>query len=126
MIDRIKTHKAPEALGTYSQGSRVGNLVFTSGQIGINPKTGNLITENFQDEVLQVLKNVNAVLKAGGSSINELIKVTVFIKNISNFKAVNDVFSIYFDNDYPARSLVEVSDLPAGANIEIEAIGKIT
>ena len=125
MIDRIKTNKAPEALGTYSQGSKVDNLVFTSGQIGINPDTGILITENFKEETLQVLKNVSAVLDAGGSSINELIKLTVFIRDISNFKAVNDVFSLFFSNDYPARSLVEVSDLPAGANIEIEAIGKV-
>ena len=125
MIDRIKTSGAPEALGTYSQGSKIGNLVFTSGQIGIDPNTGILITENFQDEVFQVLKNVSAVLDAGGSSIKELIKLTVFIKDISNFKAVNDAFTIFFDSDYPARSLVEVSDLPAGANIEIEAIGKV-
>ena len=124
MIDRIKTSGAPEALGTYSQGSKIGNLVFTSGQIGIDPNTGILVTENFQDEVLQVLKNVSAVLDAGGSSIKELIKLTVFIKDISNFKAVNDVFTIFFNDDYPARSLVEVSDLPAGANIEIEGIGK--
>ena len=125
MIDRIKTSKAPEALGTYSQGSKVGNLVFTSGQIGIDPATGILITDNFKGEVLQVLNNVSAVLDAGGSSIDELIKLTVFIKDISNFKAVNDIFSSFFSIDYPARSLVEVSDLPAGANIEIEAIGKI-
>ena len=76
MINRIKTSKAPEALGTYSQGSKVGDLVFTSGQIGINSDTGILITENFKEEVLQVLKNVSAVLDAGGSSINELIKLT--------------------------------------------------
>ena len=124
MINRIKTSKAPEALGTYSQGSKVGDLVFTSGQIGINPDTGILITENFKEEVLQVLKNISAVLDAGGSSINESIKLTVFVKDISNFKAVNDVFCLFFNNDYPARSLVEVSDLPGGANIEIEAIGK--
>ena len=125
MIDRIKTSKAPEALGTYSQGSKVNQLVFTSGQVGIDPDTGILITENFKEETLQVLKNVSAVLDAGGSSINELIKLTVFIKDISNFKAVNDVFCLFFNDDYPARSLVEVSDLPAGANIEIEAIGKV-
>ena len=125
MIDRIKTSKAPEALGTYSQGSKVDNLVFTSGQIGIDPATGILITDNFKEEVLQVLNNVSAVLDAGGSSIDELIKLTVFIKDISNFKAVNDIFSSFFSTDYPARSLVEISNLPAGANIEIEAIGKI-
>ena len=126
MIDRIKTSKAPEALGTYSQGSKIGNLVFTSGQIGINPATGLLITDNFKDEVLQVLNNVSAVLDAGGSSIHEIVKLTVFIRDISNFKIVNDVFSSFFTTEYPARSLVEVSNLPAEANIEIEAIGKIS
>ncbi len=125
MIDRIKTDKAPKALGTYSQGSKVGDLVFTSGQVGINADSGILITENFQEEVLQVLKNVSAVLEAGGSNINHIIKLTVFIKDISNFTIVNDVFCSFFNDDYPARSLVEVADLPAGANIEIEAIGKI-
>jgi len=125
MIDRIKTDKAPKALGTYSQGSKVDNLVFTSGQVGINPDSGILITENFQEEVLQVLKNVSAVLEAGGSNINHIIKLTVFIKDISNFTIVNDVFCSFFNDDYPARSLVEVADLPAGANIEIEAIGRI-
>jgi len=125
MIDRIKTDKAPKALGTYSQGSKVDNLVFTSGQVGINPDSGILITENFQEEVLQVLKNVSAVLEAGGSNINHIIKLTVFIKDISNFTIVNDVFCSFFNDDYPARSLVEVADLPAGANIEIEAIGRV-
>ena len=125
MIDRIKTDKAPKALGTYSQGSKVGDLVFTSGQVGINADSGILITENFQEEVLQVLKNVSAVLEAGGSNINHIIKLTVFIKDISNFTIVNDVFCSFFNDDYPARSLVEVADLPAGANIEIEAIGRV-
>ena len=125
MIDRIKTDKAPKALGTYSQGSKVGDLVFTSGQVGINPDSGILITGNFQEEVLQVLKNVSAVLEAGGSNINHIIKLTVFIKDISNFTIVNDVFCSFFNDDYPARSLVEVADLPVGANIEIEAIGRI-
>ena len=125
MIDRIKTTKAPEALGTYSQGSKIGGLIFTSGQIGINPTTGILVDESFEDEVLQVLNNVSAVLEAGGSNINHLVKVTVFIKDLNNFTSVNNVFSGFFNNDYPSRSLVEVSDLPGKANIEIEAIGKI-
>tara|TARA_B100002052_G_scaffold16090_2_gene12853 strand:- start:18250 stop:18630 length:381 start_codon:yes stop_codon:yes gene_type:complete len=125
MIKRIITDKAPKALGTYSQGSRVANLVFTSGQVGINPITGALVEDNFEEEVLQVLNNVIAVLEQGGSDINHIIKLTVFIKDIANFKIVNDVFISFFNKDFPARSLVEVSNLPAGANIEIEAIGKI-
>ena len=124
MIDRIKTSKAPEALGTYSQGSKVENLVFTSGQIGINPETGELTMENFEAEVLQVLKNVQSVLEAGGSDINNAVKLSVFITDLSNFKLVNNVFIDFFNGDYPARSVVEVSALPLNANIEIEAIGK--
>tara|TARA_Y100000996_G_scaffold414723_1_gene406502 strand:- start:473 stop:853 length:381 start_codon:yes stop_codon:yes gene_type:complete len=125
MIKRIITDKAPKALGTYSQGTKVANLVFTSGQIGMNPITGTLVEDNFEEEVLQVLNNVSAVLEEGGSDINHIIKLTVFIKDITNFKSVNDVFISFFNTDFPARSLVEVSNLPAGANIEIEAIGKI-
>ena len=125
MIKRIITDKAPKALGTYSQGTKVANLVFTSGQIGMNPITGTLVEDNFEEEVLQVLNNVSAVLEEGGSDINHIIKLTVFIKDITNFKSVNDVFISFFNTDFPARSLVEVSNLPAGANIEIEAVGEI-
>ena len=106
MIKRIITDKAPKALGTYSQGSRVANLVFTSGQVGINPITGALVEDNFEEEVLQVLNNVIAVLEQGGSDINHIIKLTVFIKDITNFKIVNDVFISFFNKDFPARSLV--------------------
>tara|TARA_B100001245_G_C22727135_1_gene353144 strand:+ start:114 stop:494 length:381 start_codon:yes stop_codon:yes gene_type:complete len=125
MIHRIKTSKAPKAIGPYSQGSKIDNLVFTSGQIAIDPSSGNLVIDDFKKEVIQVLNNVNAVLKSGGSNINQVIKLTVFIKDISNFQIVNDIFVTYFDADYPSRSVVEVSDLPLGVNIEIEAIGKI-
>ena len=125
MINRIKTNQAPKAIGTYSQGSTIGDLVFTSGQIAIDPASGDLVIDNFKDEVLQVLNNLNAVLEAGGSSINHIIKLTVFIKDISNFQILNNVFSSYFNDNYPSRSVVEVSDLPLGVNLEIEAIGKI-
>ena len=92
MINRIKTNKAPKAIGAYSQGVLSNNLVFTSGQIGIVPETGELIRGNFEKEVLQVLNNVSAVLEAGGSSIKSAIKLTVFLTDLSKFKIVNDVF----------------------------------
>tara|TARA_B100001123_G_C15176537_1_gene973565 strand:+ start:207 stop:587 length:381 start_codon:yes stop_codon:yes gene_type:complete len=126
MITRVETKKAPKAIGTYSQGTKVNDLVFTSGQIGVNPITGKLVDEVFEKEVLQVLKNVSAVLKEGGSSTDRIVKLTVFIKDLANFQIVNSIFSTFFNDDYPARSLVEVSDLPGGANIEIEAIGKVS
>ena len=125
MIDRIKTNKAPSAIGAYSQGTIAGNLVFTSGQLAINPKSGELVSDNFESEILQVLKNVNAVLEAGGSSLENAIKLTVFIKDISKFQIINNVFSSYFSDNYPARSVVEISDLPLGVNIEIDAVGII-
>ena len=123
MIKRIKTKNAPKAIGVYSQGSIFENLVFTSGQIAINPISGNLVTDNFSKEVEQVLENVNSVLQAGGSNLDNIIKLTVFITDMSNFKFVNEVFETFFINEYPARSVVEVSGLPLNVNIEIEAIG---
>jgi len=123
-MNKIKTNRAPQTIGAYSQGVVVDGFVFTSGQIGINPKTGKLITKNFEDEVLQVLKNIKSVLEAGGSNIDNAIKLSVFIIDLSNFKLVNNVFVNFFNGDYPARSVVEVSALPLKANIEIDAIGK--
>ena len=123
MIKKIKTKNAPKAIGVYSQGSIFENLVFTSGQIAINPISGNLVTDNFSKEVEQVLENVKSVLQAGGSNLDNIIKLTVFITDMSNFKFVNEVFETFFINEYPARSVVEVSGLPLNVNIEIEAIG---
>ena len=123
MIKRIKTKNAPKAIGIYSQGSIFENLVFTSGQIAINPINGNLVLDDFSKEVEQVLENVKSVLEAGGSNLDNVIKLTVFITDMSNFKFINEVFETFFINEYPARSVVEVSGLPLNVNIEIEAIG---
>lgn len=123
MINRVKTKNAPKAIGAYSQGSIFQNLVFTSGQIAINPISGNLVTDDFSKEVEQVLENINSVLEAGGSNRDNIIKLTVFLTDMSNFKFVNEAFENFFTYDYPARSVVEVSGLPLNVNIEIEAIG---
>jgi len=123
LINRVKTKNAPKAIGAYSQGSIFENLVFTSGQIAINPMSGNLVTDDFSKEVEQVLENINSVLEAGGSNRDNIIKLTVFLTDMSNFKFVNKVFENFFIHDYPARSVVEVSGLPLNVNIEIEAIG---
>ena len=123
MINRVKTKNAPKAIGAYSQGSIFENLVFTSGQIAINPISGNLVTDNFSKEVEQVLENINSVLEAGGSNRDNIIKLTVFLTDMSNFKFVNEAFENFFTYDYPGRSVVEVSGLPLNVNIEIEAIG---
>ena len=124
-MNRIKTKKAPKAIGAYSQGTKVGSLVFTSGQIAINPESGDLVVDNFEDELLQVLNNVEAVLKSAGSSKHSIVKLTVFLIDFSKFNIVNNIFIKFFKDDFPARSALEVSGLPLGVNVEIEAIGVI-
>ncbi len=119
----IKTIQAPDAIGPYSQGIDTGDLIFTSGQIPINPETGMLIAGDFKEEVLQVLNNLDAILKESGSSLKKALKLTVFLTDLSNFSDLNDVFSTYFKGKFPARSAVQVSALPMNARIEIEAIG---
>ena len=121
----IKTLDAPQAIGTYSQGIKSGNLVFTSGQIPLNPKTGELINGDFKSEISQVLTNLNGVLKSGGSSLKKAIKLTVFLTDLSYFPQVNEVFKEFFPENPPARSAVQVSALPMNAKIEIEAVGSV-
>ena len=121
----IQTSDAPKAIGTYSQGIQSKNLVFTSGQIPINPKTGELIIGDFKAEVHQVLTNLDSVLKGGGSSLQSAVKLTVFLTDLSYFAQVNEVFNSFFPKDPPARSALQVSALPMNARIEIEAIGYV-
>tara|TARA_B100001964_G_scaffold54685_1_gene61875 strand:- start:530 stop:913 length:384 start_codon:yes stop_codon:yes gene_type:complete len=121
----IETLDAPQAIGTYSQGIKSGNLVFTSGQIPLNPETGELINGDFKSEISQVLTNLNAVLKSGGSSLKQAVKLTVFLTDLSYFPQVNEVFKEFFPANPPARSAVEVSALPMNAKIEIEAVGSV-
>ena len=121
----IETLDAPQAIGTYSQGIKSGNLVFTSGQIPLNPETGELINGDFKMEISQVLTNLNAVLKSGGSSLKQAVKLTVFLTDLSYFPQVNEVFKEFFSENPPARSAVQVSALPMNAKIEIEAVGSI-
>ena len=119
----INTKGAPDAIGTYSQGIRIGEFIYTSGQISIDPQTGNLKTGDISVEIRQVLDNLNAVLKAGGSSLQSAVKLTVFMIDLTLFPIVNEVFKEYFHEKPPSRSTIEVSALPMGARIEIEAVG---
>ena len=121
----IKTDNAPEAIGPYSQGIIANGLVYTAGQIPLDPETSELVKDSFEDEVERVLKNIDAILIAGGSSLNKLIKLTVFITDLKLFGELNEIFADYFPVNPPARSAVEVSALPMGARIEIEAIAGI-
>ena len=121
----IHTTEAPKAIGTYSQGIKSDNFVFTSGQIPINPQSGELIKGDFKSEVKQVLINLNGVLKGGGSSLQQAIKLTVFLTDLSHFAQVNEIFDEFFPNNPPARSAVQVSALPMNARIEIDAVGHV-
>jgi len=121
----IHTNEAPKAIGTYSQGIKSDNFVFTSGQIPINPKSGKLIKGDFKSEVKQVLINLNGVLKGGGSSLQQAIKLTVFLTDLSHFAQVNEIFKDFFPDNPPARSAVQVSALPMNARIEIDAVGHV-
>lgn len=121
----IHTNEAPKAIGTYSQGIKSDNFVFTSGQIPINPQSGELIKGDFKSEVKQVLINLNGVLKGGGSSLQQAIKLTVFLTDLSHFAQVNEIFNEFFPDNPPARSAVQVSALPMNARIEIDAVGHV-
>ncbi len=121
----IHTTEAPKAIGTYSQGIKSDNFVFTSGQIPINPQSGELIKGDFKSEVKQVLINLNGVLKGGGSSLQQAIKLTVFLTDLSYFAQVNEIFDEFFPDNPPARSAVQVSALPMNARIEIDAVGHV-
>lgn len=121
----IETNKAPKAIGTYSQGTVYGSLVFTSGQIPLDPQNGALVEGGFRAEVEQVLNNLDGVLREGNSSLDNILKLTVFLTDLTFFSDVNDVFKIFFKKNPPARSVVEVSSLPLNSRIEIEAVGYI-
>ena len=126
-MDKVAIHttEAPKAIGTYSQGIKSDNFVFTSGQIPINPQSGELIKGDFKSEVKQVLINLNGVLKGGGSSLQQAIKLTVFLTDLSHFAQVNEIFNEFFPDNPPARSAVQVSALPMNARIEIDAVGHV-
>jgi 2-iminobutanoate/2-iminopropanoate deaminase len=118
----IVTKEAPAAVGPYSQAIRVGDWVFTAGQVALDPATGQLIGGGVEVQTRQVLKNIAAVLNAAGSSLDKVIKTTVFLKDIGDFKTMNQVYGEFFAHEPPARSTVEVANLPLGALVEIEAI----
>ena len=118
----ISTTNAPQAIGPYSQAVKTKNLMFISGQIPMDPMTGNLVEGSIEDEANQVLKNLKSICEAAGYSLDDAVKITIFLTDLGNFAVVNDVMKEHFSEPYPARATVEVSGLPLGVNVEIEAI----
>jgi 2-iminobutanoate/2-iminopropanoate deaminase len=123
-MKKIATNKAPAAIGPYSQAVVLGNVVYTSGQIAINPETGAIEATDIIGQTEQVMKNLGEVLKEAGSSYEKAVKTTCFLANISDFAAFNEIYGKYF-TEKPARSCVAVKDLPKGALVEVEVIAEI-
>lgn len=118
----ISTQKAPAAIGPYSQAVEINGLVFTSGMIPINPATGELAEGGIAEQAEQAIRNLCTLIQEAGSSVDKVIKTTVYIKNMDDFGKINEIYSRYFMSDFPARSCVEVARLPKDVLIEIEAI----
>ena len=121
-MNSIITEKAPGAIGPYSQAIEANGLVYTSGQLPIDPGTGAFAPGGTQEQTHQSLKNINAILEAAGTGMHKIIKTTVYLSDMSNFAAMNEVYAQYFQAPYPARSAVAVKDLPKAALVEIEVI----
>ena len=123
MSNKVETSKAPAAIGPYSQGLTLGNLIFTSGQIPLNPETGVLEGENITEQTHRVCKNLQAVLEAAGGSLQSAVKTVCFLSDMADFAAFNEVYAQYF-TEKPARSCVAVKDLPKGALVEVEVVAE--
>ncbi len=118
----VTTENAPKALGPYSAGVTTCCMVFTAGQVGIDPATGKIVEGGIQAQTKQALTNVRSVLEAAGTSMENVVKTTVFLQDMGEFALMNEVYATFFTGNYPARSAVQVAALPAGAAVEIEAI----
>jgi reactive intermediate/imine deaminase len=118
----IFTEKAPKAIGPYSQAVSAGGFTFVSGQIAINPETGDLMNASIKDQAEQVLKNLIAICEEAKGSLADIVKLTIYITNMNDFAVVNETMQKYFSEPYPARATVEVSALPLGVNVEMDAV----
>ncbi len=121
----VRSDRAPEPIGPYSQAIVAGSLVFTSGQIAIDPQSGQLVAGGVEQQTEQVIKNLQAVLEAAGSSLEQVVKVTIFLKDMADFTKVNEVYGRYFGRALPARSTVEVARLPKDVAVEIDCIAAV-
>lgn len=123
--EAIVSGKAPEALGPYSQGIKIGDFIFLSGQLGIDPQTQKLVDGGVEAQARQIFQNIRAVLVEAGADLSHIVKATVFLKDMADFKKVNAVYAEQFEKPYPARSALAVKELPLGADIEIETIAHL-
>lgn len=123
--EAVRTDAAPKAIGPYEQAIRASGLLFTAGQIALDPKTGNVIEGGIAAQTRRVLENLKEVLEAGGSSMDQVVRATVFLKNMADFPAMNEVYAEYLGGSKPARSTVAVAELPRGALVEIDLIAVV-
>jgi 2-iminobutanoate/2-iminopropanoate deaminase len=123
--EQISSDKAPKALGPYSAGIRLGSLVFTAGQLGIIPASGDLASGGIEAETRQALENISAILLAAGTSMSQVVKTTVFLRDMNDFARMNAIYAEFFTAPYPARSTIQVAALPKNGAVEIEAIAVI-
>ena len=122
MFEVINTSKAPVAIGTYSQAIKAGNTVYFSGQIGLDPVSGQMLASDVREEITQIFNNLTAVAKAAGGALTNIVKLTIYLKDFENFTIVNELMSQFFKEPYPARATVGVKDLPRNAEVEIDAV----
>ncbi len=121
----INTAKAPAPIGPYSQAVLIDNLLYVSGQIAINPANSQLVMENIIEETQQVMNNLNAILEAAGMNFSNVIKTSIFLKDMNHFSTVNEVYGAFFKSDFPARETVQVAALPKGVNVEISIVAAL-
>ncbi|ACJ27153.1 Endoribonuclease L-PSP, putative [Shewanella piezotolerans WP3] len=121
----IATDKAPQAIGTYSQAVKVGSTVYLSGQIPLNPETMEMVSDEFDAQVVQVFENLTAVCAAAGGSLSDIVKLNIFMTDLSNFATVNEIMGRYFEQPYPARAAIGVSQLPKGSLVEMDGVMEV-
>lgn len=124
-IEEVRTDGAPAAIGPYSQAIRVGGVIYCSGQVPLDPATGELVTSDVRSETKRVMENLAAVVTAGGSSMERVVRCTIFLTSMDDYAAVNEVYATFFGDPAPARACVEVSRLPKDARVEIDAIAAV-
>ena len=124
-MDFIHSDDAPKAIGPYSQAVKAGNVIYTSGQVSLDPKTGELVTGDFTAQARRVFDNLRAVLNAGGAEFRNVTKATVFLTDLANFGTLNAIYAEYFGEHKPARTTVQVAGLPKGAQVEIDLIAVV-